>query len=134
MLTGPRDFLAPTSPHPRGACSVAVVGEDGTELLDGKDDGGHLVLPASAVDEDGDQVLLQASLQESVAKCYDSLLVVIMLVCQPSCPGSIPGMCQLLKGGDLIMLLQPIMFFKNYMLEIFKLQVSPSLFLFLYFS
>ena len=53
---------------PRGACSVLIVGNDGAEPLDGKGDGCLLALPASAGDEDGDQVLLQASLQESVSK------------------------------------------------------------------
>ena len=43
-------FLAPTSPRPRGLCGVGIVGDDGVELLDGEVDGGHLVLPASAVD------------------------------------------------------------------------------------
>ena len=49
-----------SSPRPPGACSIVVVGDDGAELLDGEGDSGHLVLPDSAVDEDG-QVRLPVS-------------------------------------------------------------------------
>ena len=62
------DVLAPTSPCTCGAFSVVVIGDDGAEPLDGEGDGGHLFLPASAVDEDGDQVLLQASLLTKYAR------------------------------------------------------------------
>ena len=57
-LLCPRPYLSP----------FVVEGDDGAEPLDGEGDGGHLVLPAPAGEEYGDQVLLQASLQESVAK------------------------------------------------------------------
>ena len=45
-----RGFPRPTSHQTRGVCSVVVVGDDGAERLDGEGDGGHLVLPVSAVD------------------------------------------------------------------------------------
>ena len=53
-----------------GGIGVGPLGDEGQD--------GHLVVGGPVVliggGGDGDQVLLQGSLQESVAKCYDSLL------------------------------------------------------------
>ena len=52
-------------------------GGDGVGPLDDEGHDGHLVVGGLVITSgggDGDQVLLQGSLQESVAKCYDSLM------------------------------------------------------------
>ena len=59
-------------------CGGLDEGGDDVGPIDGEGHEGHLVVGGLIVVTggcgDGDQVLLQGSLQESVAKCYDSLL------------------------------------------------------------